>query len=238
MPNCAAAHLCIATGLDVSSKHVCPACCKHVHGICGQNLEDASIQYHTTCFLCFQKYGRAFLDPTSFHDFRNESGINPGRVASPAPMISPTAGDGSTATVIPSVTADATVDCIVESTAADKPENDKRRQWVEKMTLKDCEVGPQNNYGVCELVSIGGMEVKKWRNAELISFCIKNKVTGYKSKSKTHICELIVAKIISQSQFNTIGRLGMTDNELNPEEGEKKVLQRQSTRVKMFDRRL
>jgi hypothetical protein len=38
--------------------------------------EEASIQFHTTCFKCFAKYGVAFKDPDAFHD----AGLQPKRI--------------------------------------------------------------------------------------------------------------------------------------------------------------
>ena len=64
--NCAALELCLCKTLPVTSTHRCPACQKCVHAICGETCEDASIQYHTTCFKCFATYNATFKDPDDF----------------------------------------------------------------------------------------------------------------------------------------------------------------------------
>ena len=47
---CAAQEYCLLVALPVTNTHLCPACGVHVHAICGELCEDASITYHTTCF--------------------------------------------------------------------------------------------------------------------------------------------------------------------------------------------
>ena len=37
-----------------------------MHAICGETCEDASIQYHKTCFKCFATYNATFKDPDDF----------------------------------------------------------------------------------------------------------------------------------------------------------------------------
>ena len=34
-----------------------------MHAFCGETCEDASIQYHSTCFKCFATYNATFKDP-------------------------------------------------------------------------------------------------------------------------------------------------------------------------------
>ena len=42
---------------------MCPGCGISIHALCGHLNKDASIQYKTTCFLCYEKYDMAPRDP-------------------------------------------------------------------------------------------------------------------------------------------------------------------------------
>ena len=43
---------------------MCPGCGLSIHALCGHLNKDASIQYTTTCFFCYEKYGKALRDPS------------------------------------------------------------------------------------------------------------------------------------------------------------------------------
>jgi hypothetical protein len=47
-------------------KHRCPCCEKHMHAICGEEHPKASITYKSTCFVCFDKYKKAYKSPAEF----------------------------------------------------------------------------------------------------------------------------------------------------------------------------
>ena len=61
------------------------------------------------------------------------------------------------------------------------------------------------------LKSIGGVLMSKLKAEELKMFCAKQKIGGYKSKSKVLIAELIVAKVTAKQIYGSIGTLGMGD---------------------------
>ena len=61
--NCASRERCVVKELPRSTAHMCPGCGISIHALCGHLNKDASIQYKTTCFLCYEKYGMALRDP-------------------------------------------------------------------------------------------------------------------------------------------------------------------------------
>jgi hypothetical protein len=75
MMKCAAMELFLFKTLSYTSTHLCPVWNLNEHAMCGEICEEASIQFHTTCFKCFAKYGVAFKDPDAFHD----AGLQPSR---------------------------------------------------------------------------------------------------------------------------------------------------------------
>jgi hypothetical protein len=46
---------------------MCPGCGLSIHELCGHLNKDASIQYKTTCFFCYEKYGMALRDTVETH---------------------------------------------------------------------------------------------------------------------------------------------------------------------------
>ena len=48
-----------------AAKFLCPGCAKLVHGFCGyEHLRDIVSDYQFTCFVCYDKFGRAFSGDT------------------------------------------------------------------------------------------------------------------------------------------------------------------------------
>ena len=60
---CASKARCIVPECPRATAHNCPCCGYSIHAICGHLNEDASIQFKTTCFICFEKFGRSLKDP-------------------------------------------------------------------------------------------------------------------------------------------------------------------------------
>ena len=61
--HCASQERCVVKELPRSTAHMCPGCGLSIHALCGHLNKDASIQYKTTCFFCYEKYGMALRDP-------------------------------------------------------------------------------------------------------------------------------------------------------------------------------
>ena len=95
-----------------------------------------------------------------------------------------------------------------------KIKEEKRRTWINEQTLDECIVGEEvNEFGVRTLETIAGSVASKWRNVELLQFCVNNKIKGYKNKSKAAMLELIAAKVLAIKLYGSKGRLGMVDDE-------------------------
>jgi hypothetical protein len=65
--HCASRERCVVKELPRSTAHMCPGCGLSIHALCGHLNKDASIQYTTTCFFCYEKYGKALRDPSETH---------------------------------------------------------------------------------------------------------------------------------------------------------------------------
>jgi hypothetical protein len=65
--HCASQERCVVKELPRSTAHMCPGCGLSIHALCGHLKKDASIQYITTCFFCYEKYGKALRDPSETH---------------------------------------------------------------------------------------------------------------------------------------------------------------------------
>jgi hypothetical protein len=60
---CASQDQCVVPGLPRASAHNLPGCGHSIHALCGHLNDDASIRFKTTCFHCYEKFGKALKDP-------------------------------------------------------------------------------------------------------------------------------------------------------------------------------
>lgn len=237
MGDCAASDLCVAKSLPVLDRHTCPSCLLNVHAFCGEINEDASLKFHTTCFKCVAKYGRTFLTPEDFNAY-----IGVGVVGGVLAAVGVVGGVQETKEDIEdedwteeekseeSDNANGNEDTLgaAEETSPEvellfmnekdkekqKIKEQKRREWINERTVDECIVAEElDEFGVRTLDTIAGSVASKWRNVELLQFCVNNKIKGYKNKSKAVMLELIAAKVLANKLYSSKGRLGMVDDE-------------------------
>ena len=60
---CASQERCKVKELPRSTAHKCPGSGYSIHALCDHLQEDADIQFKTTCFHCYEKFGHALMDP-------------------------------------------------------------------------------------------------------------------------------------------------------------------------------
>ena len=55
---------CMVKELPRSTAHKsCPGCGYSIYALCGHLHEEGDIQFKTTCFHCYEKFGHALMDP-------------------------------------------------------------------------------------------------------------------------------------------------------------------------------
>lgn len=244
---CAAQEYCLLVALPVTNTHLCPACGVHVHAFCGELCEDASIKYHTTCFKCFKKYGVTFKDPEDFLTIkclRIHSGLREEQEES---ILQAGNDDGpdeaevrhlcnkettpltTTATAVSAATDEGTATnlseemdlyrVVVNDDSAKKADKaKKRRDFIQKLTLSQCEVHHDGSSSA-ELVSIGGIPHSKLLLNDLMLFCATHKISGYRQKKKGEVLLLIAARVASDMIYASIGRRGMHDDNTKKDDG-------------------
>jgi hypothetical protein len=208
---CAAKELCICKAAAATTRHLCPVCQGCVHAICGKICEDASILYHTTCcYTCFARYKKTFKNPESFwrfiaaaekDDLQNDD--EEGHLGGAA---SSTSIDEEVDVVAPVSNMD--LSAIMR---ADKVK--KRREFIKKLTLAQCEIensAAANGGHYVKLVSVGGILLTKLLLlSNLRLFCAAHKISGYLQKKKEKASQLIAARVALDNIYASIGRLGM-----------------------------
>ena len=203
---CAALELCLCKTLPCALIHVCPVCHLTVHAICGEICEEASIQYHTTCFKCFAQYGIAFKDPEAFHAYQLLKTKPPDQEqASHAVGAAPYMGID---TNVPALEIDTYKIGLKDSATLKIDKAKKRREFIKSLTLSQCTIEQEGDSSL--LVSIAGVPLSKLLLNDLMLFCATHKISGYRQKKKDEVALLIAAKIASDNIYASIGRLGMT----------------------------
>jgi hypothetical protein len=233
--NCAALDLCLFKTLPCTHTHICPACHLTVHAICGEICEEATIQFHTTCFKCFAMYGVAFKDPEAFHAYQlliKEPGheLAPHGAEDAAPDMlgddmdipvddtirmllggggvgEATAGHANTVNRRP-LEIDMYKIGLKDSATLKIDKAKKRRDFIKGLTLAQCTIEQDGDSS--QLISIGAVPLSKLLLNDLMLFCATHKISGYRQKKKEEVALLIAAKIASDNIYASIGRLGMT----------------------------
>ena len=152
MMKCAAMELCLFKTLPCTSTHLCPVCNLNVHAICGEICEEASIQFHTTCFKCFAKYGIAFKDPDAFHDAGQQLSRAKGNLV-PQQQITAHAEDfvhgaaaepgaGGAATLLE---IDMYKVGVKDSAVVKLDKKNKRKEFIKTLTLSHCTIEKDAN---------------------------------------------------------------------------------------------
>jgi len=207
---CAAKELCICKTAAATTRHLCPVCQGCVHAICGEICEDATILYHTTCYKRFAHYKKSFENPQSFRYFiagveKDDIHVDEEddeRIALPSILdnevvveeVAPVAGH-------------------VDSAIMRVDKIKKRREFIKKLTLAQCEIencAADDGLHYVKLVSVGGILLTKLLLSDLQLFCATHKISGYRQKKKEDVSQLIAARVASDNIYASIGRLGMT----------------------------
>ncbi len=107
-----------------------------------------SIQFHTTCFKCFAKYGVVFKDPDAFHDAGLQSSPRAKRNLVPQQQqitahaegsvhgAGVEAGTGGAATVLLEI--DMYKVSVKDSAVVKLNNKNKRKEFIKPLTLSEC----------------------------------------------------------------------------------------------------
>ena len=178
-----------------------------VHAICGEICEEASIQFHTTCFKCFAQHGMTFKDPETFQAYQlfrktspDQQQVNQEDGAAPDASL-------DTAILVP-LEIDTYKIGIKDSATLKIDKAKKHREFIKALTLSQCTIEQEGDSSL--LVSIGGVPLSKLLLNDLMLFRATHKISGYRQKKMDELALLIAAKIASDNIFASIGRRGMT----------------------------
>jgi hypothetical protein len=173
-------------------KHTCPACNTPVHATCGEVDEAAPIQWSTTCYPCYEKYGRTFSKPDDFTAYYSNL------VASYLPPAG--ALQSNPAASLPP-----------EGALSLAERKRKRKEQVQTWTLEKCDildsltpVKLNKNAGETRLKSIGGVSINDLSCDDLKYFCAANKIVNYKSKTKLAIANMVVTHIVNHNCYDNM----------------------------------
>jgi len=153
-----------------------------------------SIQFHTTCFKCFAKYGVVFKDPDAFHDAglqpsRAKRNLVPQQQQSTAHAEGSVHGAGVEAGTGGAATALLEIDMykvsVKDSAVVKLDKKNKRKEFIKTLTLSHCTIEKDADDGdICQLVSIGAVPLSTLLLNELMFFCSTNKISGDRQKEK------------------------------------------------------
>jgi len=177
---CAALELCLCKTLPCALIHFCPVCCLTVHAkICGEICEEASIQFHTTCFKCFAGHGMTFKDPETFQAYQlfrktspDQQQVNQEDGAAPDASL-------DTAILVP-LEIDTYKIGIKDSATLKIDKAKKHREFIKALTLSQCTIEQEGDSSL--LVSIGGVPLSRLLLNDPMLLCAMHKISGYRQK--------------------------------------------------------
>jgi len=185
-------------------KHTCPACNTPVHATCGEVDEAAPIQWSTTCYPCYGKYGRTFSKPDDFTAHYSNvvaSSFLPPEGALQSNLAASLSPEGA-----------------LSLAERKRKRKDQVRTWtLEKCDILESSLTPvrlNKNAGETRLRSIGGVGINDLSCDDLKYFCAANKISNYKSKTKLAIANMVVTHIVNHNCYDNMA--GKSDIDKTP----------------------
>ena len=199
--------VCVNAALSCALVHLCPVCRSTVHAICGQICEEASIQFHTTCFKCLAHYDMAFKDPETFHAHQSLRKTAPDQQQASHAVVDAAPDISLDAFILP-LEIDLYKSGLNDPATVKNDKAKKRREFIKALTHSQCTIAQEGDLSL--LVSIGGVPLSRLLLNDPMLFCATHKISGFRQKKKDEVALLIASIIVSDNIYASIGQRGLT----------------------------